>query len=46
MSEVMLIATLITTATVVAFVIISKGTPEPSVKSMLRRTDVKEGENR
>jgi hypothetical protein len=45
MDAIILIATLITTATVVAFVIISKGTPEPSVKSMLRR-DAKEGENR
>ena len=45
MDAIILIATLITTATVVAFVIIAKGTPEPSVKSMLRR-DVREGENR
>lgn len=46
MSAIILIAALITAATVVAFVIISKGTPEPTVASMLRRTDLKEGENR
>ena len=45
MTLVILIATLVMTATVVAFVIISKGTPEPTVQSMLRRTD-KEGGNR
>jgi len=46
MTLVILIATLIMTATVVAFVIISKGTPEPTVQSMIRRADRKEGENR
>ena len=46
MDAIILIATLVTTATVVAFVIISKGTPEMSVKSMLRPTDRTEGENR
>ena len=46
MDAIILIATLITTATVVAFVIISKGTPEMSVKSMLRRTPADEGEIR
>ena len=46
MDIVILFATLITTATVVAFVIISKGTPEPTVQSMLRRTPADEGEIR
>lgn len=46
MSAIILVATLISAATVVAFVIISKGTPEPTVASMLRRPDLKEGENR
>jgi hypothetical protein len=46
MDIIILIATLITTATVVAFVIISKGTPDPTVQSMLRSTDPKEGETR
>ena len=46
MSIILLIAALVTSATVVAFVIIAKGTPEPTVASMLRRGDVKEGENR
>lgn len=46
MDAIILIATLVTTATVVAFVIISKGTPEPTVQSMLRRTDSGEGEKR
>ena len=46
MSIVILVAALVTAATVVTFVIISKGTPEPTVASMLRRTDIKEGENR
>ena len=46
MSAIILVATLISAATVVAFVIISKGTPEPTVASMLRRQDLKEGENR
>jgi hypothetical protein len=45
MDIVILFATLITTATVVAFVIISKGTPDPTVQSMLRRKD-SEGEQR
>ena len=42
----MLIATLITTATVVAFVIISKRTPEMSVKSMRRPTNGTKGDKR
>jgi hypothetical protein len=46
MDAIILIATLITTATVVAFVIISKGTPEMSVKSMLRSTDRTQGDKR
>jgi len=46
MSLIILAITLITLATVVAFVIIAKGTPEPTVASMLRRKDLKEGENR
>jgi hypothetical protein len=39
MSIILLIAALVTSATVVAFVIIAKGTPEPTVASMLRRKD-------
>ena len=46
MDTIILIATLVTTATVVAFVIISKGTPEMSVKSMLRATNGTEGDKR
>ena len=46
MDAIILVATLLTAATAVALVIISKGTPEPTVASMLRRTDRKEGENR
>ena len=46
MSLILLTITLITLATVVAFVIIAKGTPEPTVASMLRRKDLREGENR
>jgi hypothetical protein len=46
MDMIILIATLITTATVVAFVIISKGTPEMSVKSMLRAPNGTEGDKR
>lgn len=46
MSLIILIITLITLSTVVAFVIIAKGTPEPTVASMLRRKDLREGENR
>jgi hypothetical protein len=46
MSLIILTITLITLATVVAFVIIAKGTPEPTVASMLRQKDLKEGENR
>ena len=46
MSLIILTITLITLATVVAFVIIAKGTPEPTVASMLRRKDLREGENR
>jgi hypothetical protein len=46
MSIIILIAALITSATVVAFAIIAKGTPEPTVASMLRRSDLTEGDNR
>ena len=46
MSIILLIAALVTSATVVAFVIIAKGTPEPTVASMLRGGDVREGGNR
>ncbi len=46
MSIIFLIAALVTSATIVAFVIMAKGTPEPTVASMLRRKDIKEGENR
>jgi hypothetical protein len=46
MSLIILIVTLITAATVVAFVIIAKGTPEPTVASMLRRKDTNEGDTR
>jgi hypothetical protein len=46
MSIILLIAALVTSATVVAFVIIAKGTPEPTVASMLRRKDLREGGNR
>jgi hypothetical protein len=46
MSLIILTITLITLATVVAFVIIAKGTPEPTVASMLRRKDLREGDNR
>ncbi len=46
MSIIFLIAILVTSATVVAFVIVAKGTPEPTVASMLRGRSVKEGENR
>ena len=46
MSAIILIATLITAATAVAFVVIAKGTPEPTVASMLRRRDLNEGDNR
>lgn len=46
MDAIILVATLITTATVVALVTISKGTPEMSVKSMLRPTDGSKGDNR
>lgn len=45
MSIILLIATLITIATVTALVIIAKGTPEPTVASMLRPKGA-EGENR
>lgn len=45
MSIIFLIATLVTVATVTAFIIIAKGTPEPSVASMLRSNDRK-GNNR
>jgi len=46
MSTIILIATLVMIAMVVAFVIYSKSTPEPTVASMLRRKDVKQGDNR
>ncbi len=46
MSIILLVAALLTSATVVAFVIMAKGTPEPTVASMLRAGDVKEGQNR
>lgn len=46
MSLIILTITLITLATVVAFVIMAKGTPEPTVASMLRRKDLREGDNR
>jgi hypothetical protein len=46
MSIMFLIAALVTSATIVAFVIIAKGTPEPTVASMLRRKNLTEGENR
>ena len=46
MSIILLIADAHDDATVVAFVIIAKGTPEPTVASMLRRKDLREGENR
>ena len=46
MSTIILIATLMTIATIVALVIIAKGTPEPTVASMLRRGDGKRGDNR
>ena len=41
MSFIILIATLMGTAAVMAFVIRSKGTPEPTVASMLRQKDAK-----
>ena len=44
--SIILIATLIGIATIVAFVIIAKGTPEPTVASMLRSTDGKKDERR
>ena len=47
MSTIILIATLVMIATVVAFAIMSKSTPEPTVASMLRRKDVRQqGDNR
>jgi hypothetical protein len=46
MSIIILAAALATVATVVALVIIAKGTPEPTVASMLRRKDFREGDNR
>jgi hypothetical protein len=46
MSIIILVAALITSATVVAFAVIAKGTPEPSVASMLRRRDLKESDAR
>jgi hypothetical protein len=46
MSIIILVAALITSAMVVASVIIAKGTPEPTVASMLRRRDLKESDTR
>ena len=46
MSLIILVAALITSATVVAFVVVAKGTPEPTVASMLRRRDLKESDSR
>jgi hypothetical protein len=46
MSLIILTVTLVTLATVVAFVIIAKGTPQPTVASMLRRKDLSESDNR
>jgi hypothetical protein len=46
MSIIFLIAALVTSATVVAFVTIAKGTPEPTVASMLRGRHVKYGGKR
>jgi hypothetical protein len=46
MSIIILIATLMTIATIVALVIIAKGTPAPTVASMLRRDDLKQGNRR
>ena len=46
MSLIILTITLVTLATVVAFVIIAKGTPQPTVASMLRRKDLAEGDKR
>jgi hypothetical protein len=46
MSIIFLIVALVTSATIVAFVIIAKGTPEPTVASMLRRKNLREGESR
>lgn len=45
MSIIILIATLTSIATVMAFVIIRQRTPEPTVASMLRRKDA-EGDKR
>jgi hypothetical protein len=46
MSIIILAAALITSAMVIAFGIIAKGTPEPTVASMLRRRDLKESDIR
>jgi hypothetical protein len=46
MSLIILTLTLIMLSTIVAFVIIAKGTPEPTVASMLRRKDLRDGDNR
>ena len=46
MSIIILITALTVIATIVTFVIIAKGTPEPTVASMLRSTDGKRDENR
>ena len=39
MSIIILVSAFVVIATIVAFIIISKGTPEPTVASMLRNTD-------
>ena len=46
MSFIILITALVVIATVVAFVVFSKGTPEQTVASMLRSTDGKRDEDR
>lgn len=46
MSLIILTLTLITLSTVVAFIIIANGTPQPTVASMLRRKDLNQGHNR
>jgi hypothetical protein len=46
MSIIMLVGAFVVIATIVAFVIISKGSPEPTVASMLRSTDGKKDSDR
>ena len=46
MSIIILITALVLIATVMAYVIISKGTPEQTVASMLRSTDGKKDNGR